>query len=65
VPEVIDNNVEARGGPQGAGSSTVESLDEQHNVDIDVTLGPNVRILMFSFTTSMMIFPLLSARLKL
>ncbi len=47
---MIDNNVEARGVPRDAGPPSIESLDGQHN--LDRSLSPNVRIIMFNYRTS-------------
>ena len=54
MPEVIDNNVEARGVPRDAEPPLVESLDRQHN--LDRALGPNVRIIMFNCTSTMILY---------
>jgi hypothetical protein len=63
--ELINNIVQTRGGPRDAGPPSVESLGGQHNVGIDLTLAPNVRIIIFSYTVSVIFTPTLLARLKL
>ncbi|XP_046643900.1 far upstream element-binding protein 1-like isoform X6 [Daphnia pulicaria] len=43
--ELINNIVQTRGGPRDAGPPSVESLGGQHNVGIDLTLAPNVEVM--------------------
>ncbi|XP_059351500.1 far upstream element-binding protein 1-like isoform X5 [Daphnia carinata] len=43
--ELIMNIVQTRGGPRDAGPPSVESLGGQHSVSIDLTLAPNVEVM--------------------